>query len=401
MLKTIYISYDGVLEPLGQSQILSYLKGLSKKNIKIYLISFEKPDYAKDYDKVLGLKKELHLNGIEWVKLGYHKKPQVISTLRDVLYGLIVIIGICLRERPSIVHGRSYVASLIAWILKKVFSVKFVFDMRGFWADERVEGRIWKKKGNLYRFTKFIERCLLKDADEVIVLTNGAKDVLKDWGYPVENISVIPSCVDIERFVFNNNARNELRSKYNLTGKFIFLHTGSLEYWYMKEKMLDYFISFVEFLQDAHFLILSNNDPEKIKKLITNMRIDSKYFTVLSVPFEKMPEYISMADAGIFFITPVFSKLASSPTKFAEYLSCGLPVVINDKIGNMEEYVVKNDIGIVIRNFCDKEYTQSFPKLLTLIKDKSLRFRCRAVACADFNVKKGADSYYQIYTRLS
>ena len=39
----LYISYDGMLEPLGQSQILAYHKRLAADR-PIYLISFEKAD---------------------------------------------------------------------------------------------------------------------------------------------------------------------------------------------------------------------------------------------------------------------------------------------------------------------------------------------------------------------
>lgn len=401
MQKAIYISYDGVLEALGQSQVLPYLKDLSGRGIEFHLVTFEKKLYREAVEKVGLLKSELDKYNIKWYNIAYHKYPPVLSTAFDILSGCAVCVFIYLKERPVIVHGRSYVASLICWVLKKIFRIKFIFDMRGFWADERVEGRIWKAKGCLYRFAKYIEKLLLKDADEVIVLTNKARAILKDWGYKTENVSVIPCCVDTGRFVFNDNARTELRRQYNLLDKFVFLHTGSLEFWYMKDKMLDYFRLSMEILRNSHFMILSNDDPEKIMKLISERKLDLKCFTILSVPFNKMPDYISMADAGIFFITPVFSKQASVPTKFAEYISCGIPVISNDKIGDLEEYIVKNDAGVIIRKFCEEEYRLSIARLLNLMKDQNLRNRCRAAACNDFNVKSGGDKYYQVYARLN
>src|SRR5687768_7432269 len=38
----------------------------------------------------------------------------------------------------------------------------------------------------------------------------------------------------------------------------------------------------------------------------------------------RRPSYLSAADAGLSFIKSCFSKIASSPTKNAEYLACGL-----------------------------------------------------------------------------
>ena len=37
----LYLSYDGMTDPLGQSQVLPYLAGLSKKGFRFHLISFE------------------------------------------------------------------------------------------------------------------------------------------------------------------------------------------------------------------------------------------------------------------------------------------------------------------------------------------------------------------------
>lgn len=400
MLKALYISYDGILEALGQSQVLPYLRGLSGKGAEFFLVSFEKKKYRNDTRRIVRLRGELKSHNIKWINLAYHKYPAIISTAFDVFLGSIVCICIFLKEKPALVHGRSYVASVIAWILKKLFHVKFVFDMRGFWADERVEGRIWKSRHTLYRVVKYIERRLLRDADEIIILSNKARTILKDWGYNINKASVIPSCVDMDRFKFIERSRTELRNKYGLKDKFVFIHTGSLESWYMKDKMLDYFKSCAEISPGVHFLILSHDNHDKIRRLISDKKLDLKYFTILSVSFDEMPGYLSMADAGIFFITPVFSKLASSPTKFAEYLSCGLPVISNDRIGDIEECILSNYTGVVVRDFNENEYKKSFKTLLNLTEDKDLRSRCRLAACNNFSHKFAVEKYYEIYSRL-
>ena len=400
MLKAIYISYDGVLEPLGQSQVLPYLKELSNKNTEFSLVSFEKKRYLGDISQKRCLKRSLNLFKIKWFSLVYHKSPAVLSKFFDIFYGFIVCVFIVLKERSKVVHARSYVASFIAWILKKIFRLKFIFDMRGFWADERIEGRIWKSKSVLYKAVKYIERYLLRDADEIIVLTNKARTILENWGYNINKVSVMPSCVDIDSFKFIGESRAELRNRYGLKDKFVFIHAGSLEYWYMKDKMLDYFKSCAEIYPWVHFLILSHDSHNKIRKLILDRKIDLEYFTILKVPFNDMPQYLSIADVGILFITPVFSKSASSPTKFAEYLSCGLPVISNENIVDIEEYVLNNNVGVIVRDFNEGEYKKSFNILLNLIQDKGLRSRCRSVASNNFSHKLGVEKYYEVYSRL-
>jgi len=398
-MKCLYVSYDGVLEPLGQSQIIPYLKGLSKKGISFSLLTFEK-EYYTNGNQVYELFRDLQRNNINWLNLRYHKKPHIVSSFFDILHGFIVCLVVAMRERPELVHARSYVTSVVALALKKILRLKFIFDMRGFWADERVEGRLWPRKGCLYHSAKFLEKCFLKNADEIIVLTKQARNIIRSWGYSVYNVSVIPCCVDIDSFKYSNNSRLELRKKYNLDEKFIFVHTGSLEYWYMKEEMLNYFRAAKKIEPRAHFLILSHGDKNKIMKLVFEKNLDPGDFTILSVSQADMPKYLAMVDAGLIFITPVFSKMASSPTKFAEYLSCSLPVIINERIGDLEDYVLQNRIGVVIRKFNEAQYAETFKGLLNLLKDENLKFRCRQVACNNFSLDRGVDNYYRIYSRL-
>jgi glycosyltransferase involved in cell wall biosynthesis len=401
MLKAIYISYDGILEPLGQSQILPYIKELSKKKINFYLVSFEKKKYYNEIS-YKDCFRNLSQCNIRWRPLIYHKKPQILSTIFDIFNGLFICSFIIIKYKPKIIHARSYVAALMAWLIKKIFHTKFIFDMRGFWADERVEGRIWKtKNGLLYKFAKFIEVFLLRDADEIIVLTHHAVTILKNWGYTTRNVSVIPCCVDDEFFKFDRETRVSLRSKYGLSDKLIFVHTGALGYWYMKDKMIDYFKSAINILPNVHFLILTQDEYNKIIKIISDAKLDREYFTILNISFNEMPKYLSMADAGIFFITPVFSKLASSPTKFAEYLSCGLPVITNERIGDLEEYITNNNIGVIIRNFCREEYNESLERLAGLLRDDNLKSRCRRTVYDNFSLKIGVGKYSQIYSRLN
>ncbi len=395
----LYISYDGAADPLGQAQIIPYIKELSKKNINFTLLTFEKKYYAT-VNRTNELREFFSRNNIKWVKLNYHKNPAIISTIFDITCGLVRSIICVKRGKVTVVHARSYIGALIAVILKMMFKTKFIFDMRGFWADERVEGKIWRRKGILYRIVKSLERVMIKNADEIIVLAQAAKEIIKSWGYPINNVSVIPCCTDTDYFKPNMAFRSELRQKHNLTDKFIFVHTGSLEYWYMKEAMIDYFKIAKEFIPEAHFLILSHSDKYQISKLIKERNLNPDDFTMLSVAFAQMPQYLAMADVGLIFITPVFSKKASCPTKFAEYLSCALPVIINDNIGDLEDYVLKNNIGAVVRDFSDDEYRQTFKKFLELLDDKELKSRCRKAALDNFSLNIGVGRYLDIYSRL-
>ena len=71
MARILYISYDGLAEPLGQSQVIPYLKKLSDEN-EIHVISFEKPSDLKTIERHSALKSDLFCSGINWTSLRYH-----------------------------------------------------------------------------------------------------------------------------------------------------------------------------------------------------------------------------------------------------------------------------------------------------------------------------------------
>ena len=41
--RVLYISYDGLLDPLGQSQVVPYVRELARRGVALTVISFEKP----------------------------------------------------------------------------------------------------------------------------------------------------------------------------------------------------------------------------------------------------------------------------------------------------------------------------------------------------------------------
>src|SRR5687767_9277987 len=75
----LYLSYDGMTDPLGQSQVLPYLAGLSKRGHRISLISFEKSGRSQaERETVRALCGKA---GIDWHPQVYHKRPPLLSSV--------------------------------------------------------------------------------------------------------------------------------------------------------------------------------------------------------------------------------------------------------------------------------------------------------------------------------
>ncbi|HLC66509.1 MAG TPA: glycosyltransferase, partial [Candidatus Nanoarchaeia archaeon] len=255
----LYITYDGLLDPLGQSQIIPYLVALAKE-FRFHVVSFEKS--SRTMTEVAKLRAQLSTHGISWYPLRYHKRLSVLATLYDVIQGIRVARKIISRTQIKIVHARSYVAALIALPVR--YGKKFLFDMRGFWPEERVEGGLWRKESLVFHLAKYFERRFFHAADAVIVLTRAAQAILKQQYHIRIPIWVIPTCVDTMHFSPRPKDRSLIR-QFHLEKKFVLAYSGSLGTWYRSSELIDFFQ--VLCAQSPAHLLLIVNDLLKAKML--------------------------------------------------------------------------------------------------------------------------------------
>ena len=159
----LYLSYDGLTDPLGQSQILPYIEGLSKEGYTFTVVSFEKPNRFEKLERKIAARCEK--SNIDWHPLSYTKNPPVLSTLYDIDKLKRKVDELHKQKSFKLIHCRSYIPCLVALRMKRKYQIPFIFDMRGFWADERVDGKIWNLQSpiyrSIYRFFKSRERAFL------------------------------------------------------------------------------------------------------------------------------------------------------------------------------------------------------------------------------------------------
>ncbi|MDP8230791.1 MAG: glycosyltransferase family 4 protein [Candidatus Gorgyraea atricola] len=386
----------GLTEPLLHSQVLNYLKILRQSGISVCILSYEKRRLFKKHNVEI-IKEDLNKAGIKWISLGYHKRFQFLAKPYDIIRGMFVALYISIAGRVDVIHARGTFCALIGILPCLILKKKMVFDMRGLMAEEYVDAGLWKKNSMAYKIVDRLEQYFIRRADEVIVLTGNARELILSKGR-TKNITLIPACTDLNRFRLKD-VDNGFKSGYSLDKKFILIYTGSLGTWYMLSEMLDFYKELLRVDNSSAFFILSQTSkawieqyiPDNIKK---NVIVDS------SSP-ENVVDFLNLADVGIFFIKSCFSKRASCPTKFGEYLACGLPVVINKGIGDTEEIVRKNRVGVVVEDFSAQEYRKKIEELKELLKEgDALRRRCRDVAERHFSLAQGGKKYVEVYKRL-
>jgi glycosyltransferase involved in cell wall biosynthesis len=404
--RVLFISYNGMLEPLGQTQVLPYLRELAKRGVKFTLLSFERSNAftAEGRRQCDELKRKLHEDGIEWHWLRYHQRPSLPATFYDVLVGIQYASRLVRENRIELVHARSHIPATIALALKRKFGIKMIFDVRGLMAEEYVDARHWPEGGLRYRVTKTAERRIFAATDGVVTLTERIWPIIKEWdglkGREVQH-EVIPCCVDLSLFRYDAEQRARLRTELRLTDRFTFVYSGSLDGWYLTEQMVDFFASVVSKQRDAHLLWLTRGSHERVRQLMSARGIGAEHFSVCAVAPREMPAYLTAGDVGISFIKRCLSKLASSPTKNAEYLACGLPIVINSGIGDSDALADETKAAVLIEDFSEQEFDSAWNAIKKVANEPNIKAEARVTAERVFDLKSvGAERYARLYESL-
>lgn len=402
MKKILYISYDGMTDWLGQSQVLPYLGGLVGCGYEIHLISFEKPEAQKQSGK--RIRELIQKLNIVWHPQRYSSRPKIISTLKDIYRMKRVAVRLHRKHGFDVVHARSYIPALVAMHLKKKHHVRFVFDMRGMWVDERIEGNIWSLKNPafklVYKYFKKKEIEFLNYADSAVCVTQAIVPYVRSIIANSElNVSVIPCSADLEHFNYekiSEEKNSEIKKKLNISAEDrVLSYLGSIGTWYMLEEMLDFFRMAKQSGAFSKFLFITRERVKWIKYKASKHGICPSDVIVVSASRDDVPLYLSVSDANIFFIKQSFSKKASSPVKFAEVLGMGIPVITNAGVGDIEHLFAKTNIGVLLKSFSEKSMLNAvdvLPELQYISKEA-----IRQLAFEYFDLKKGIDEYQKIY----
>lgn len=405
-MNVLYISYDGMTDALGRSQVIPYLEGLSALGHHIHILSCEKKNIAESERQAV--RRILEKARMSWTPLSFSTQPPFLSKLADVVRMQQKAIALHREHGFDAVHCRSYIASLAGLKLKKQFGVSFIFDMRGFWANERIEGGLWNLKNPLYRviynYFKKREADFFHYADAVVSLTHNGKGVIAElFGNPIAaKTYVIPCCADTDLFSPQKNdpvRLNQLRSDLGLEpGQMVLSYLGSIGTWYMTHEMLLFFKALQRRYPDAKFLFITGDDPGMIHQKARQAGVDTSKVIVCRALRDQVPLYLALSQLSIYFIRPVFSKKASSPTKQAEIMSMGIPAITNAGIGDTDSIISEGGAGVVVELSQPGVFEKTVEQLDGLLTADPVQIRQWAIK--HFSLEDGVDQYAEIYQQL-
>lgn len=274
---------------------------------------------------------------------GFEDVPVRIRQRRAQLY-YSEIRRVSRERRIQVVHAHNLYSAALALSTRGFFDYKVILDLHGRIPEEYV---FLGKGGNVSRIVlNALERWIVTRADHVVVVSEALRCYLRET-YSIDDsrLSVIPCCADESRFRWDPDQRRSERDRLNLADRFVCVHLGSIREWYRPEAVVEAFQGMRQKVPSAHLLIVTP-DVDQASTYIERY-LPREVFTVTASKHSGVPALLNASDLGMLLLPDTPNIRTSSPTKFAEYLNCGLPVLISPHVGDFTSLVATSGAGYV------------------------------------------------------
>ena len=391
---TLYLTRNGLLEPLGQSQVFAYLRGLSR-NYRITLITYEKDEDRAETARMEAMSRECEALGIRWLPQRFRPWPKVIAPALSMLRMVWLVWREVRGQKARLIHARSYIPAAVALVVGQFSGTPFIFDMRGLWAEELVTAGRLRRGSLLYRAIVAAERACLRHAAAVVSLTEAAVDYLNRV-YPAEMagqyVLVIPTCADLDRFV--PAVTPPERRVFGCLGTV-------LSGWFRLDWLASFLAVAAEHDPEAVFELTTRDDPAQVRAALDPEGRLSGRLRIEAASPEDMHRILQRQLASVMFFSDDLGKLGSSPTRMAEILGCGLPVVANEGVGDVARIILDYKVGILAKGPECENMVAAWSELEILLRDPDLKARCRQAAEEVFSLETGTAAYARLYAELT
>jgi len=412
-IKVFYLVYDSILNTVFDSQVLNYLVYLKKAGISPELISFERNIKSENISSKLQLIKNKQIN-VRLIKrlpfigrlLLYPLARKLFFIIRDLITDEVIII----------IHCRGQISTYIAikakrLLLKKCqnrLNVKIVGDIRGIIDEIRCSNWGWKWVFNEIRYHEAIkiEKLIYKQADGLSCVSYAMKkDLIDRFKLDPNKIIVVHCAVNKSLFNFRKDTRKKIRQEMNLKNDIVFVYSGSLAPWQAPNKLFTIMHKIKSVLPNSQFIILTRDILVAKRYLEKNLYNNLTGFHILSADYLNVHTYLLAADVGLLIREQNKINKIAFPTKYAEYLSCGLFILSSDAVDDIVHYTNKYPLtGLIFHRSMDdnEEINELIRKINSneLLSDKYRLLRSQ-IAVKEFSSDELFPKYLELYKKIS
>ena len=398
----LFITWDGPQTSYMEGLFMPIFQEISKKEpVQFHVLQFT---WAEE-KKITQTKRIAEEMGIQYTALPIFRKPNVsVGSLITVFRSVNKIKKYIQKHQIDVVMPRStFPAMMVNQVLKVPFrgfrgrSFQLLFDADGLPLEERVDFAGLQRKSYLYRFLKFAETKMLRNADAVITRSQKSIEIhiatLEEEQR--KKFSVVFNGRDPEHFKIDAAARSEARKNLGIQSELVFVYAGSLGPQYCLPEMLQIFKNHLK-NSPSKFLILTGNTAFAEAHIPEDLRVNT---IIRSVPAEEVAFYLNAGDCAFALRQPSFSMQGVAPIKLGEYLLCGLPVIASKGIGDTEE-ILHNIPHCYLFDHENKNAVSDATDFVQTLKEIDHE-EIRKSGLQYFSLSNSAESYLHALSNLS
>jgi hypothetical protein len=399
----ILFIYNSYKDPIVQGSVLRYIhryKKILKGKARFILITYEQGNYAMSEEERVQALASMKQDDIQWLPIRYHSGGVFIlfKKLFDLLQGLAYVSFYKWKSGASLIYTVGTTSGSFGYLLSKVLRIDLLVHTYEPHSEFMADFGIWSKRSLNYKLLNKFEKIIGRKANYIMTGTDAMRERLKAWNSKAR-VFKVPSCVDLDKFQFNEQKRQEIRENLKLNGKHVLLFMGKFGGIYYEQEAFQCFKAYIEQEDEnfyPHILVLSLNDKDWIRAMMNKHGIKPGYFTLDYVSFDQVQDYISASDIGFCGIPSLPSQKFRSPIKNGEYLACGIPYIVPKGISEDDLIARQKGVGVVLDDLSQEELELKMKqvKALLLKGDRELRERCRKVAIEYRGIQQ-TDAYYQ------
>lgn len=386
----LYISYDGLLDPLGQSQILPYILGLAEVGFRFTIISFEKLD--RDPQLIEALSLRLKSKNISWIHLPFvHGRFQ---GLFRILRGSLLVRQIAKKDPFELAHMRAIVPAVIYRL--SLINRPFIYDIRAF-TGQWVDGGRLRSTSIAFRLLASFEHSLICKAAGLVVLDQSGAEYLLDSYNNLPLAKVIPTSTDLDDCIA---CHVDLGLKSTSEIRFVFL--GGARFPYLPLSALRFVQILISYGFDCSIDFINERDHALIEMACKSLDFPQDRFRLFSLPPEMVRPQLNSYDCGLVFIADGPWIRMSSPTKIGEYLAAGLHVIGLSGIAVLDRLALQStSVDVINRNGPDFHLSeQEASELVSCIKSPSRFKESRMLAEKLYDRSKAVAQYVDLYLKV-
>jgi len=336
----------------GRTRIVYEIKEIIAPTVETRLFCFVNLKYYFQYKKLIKAKKQLEID--TGVKVIYSPSLPTFHGLLDNLVNFINCISIFVYSlfwKCNSYYAQGISAAFPIILLKKtILPIKLITDVHGVLPEEH----FYKNSSfNDLEFQKLglKEKQVLECSDLIFLVSNRLFEHYKlKYSLNLSNSLVVPCLTNYqsESPPLNSTCTPSLLNDIN-NDRLIFTYVGSFRQYQLVDQTFETFLKIKSKIQNAYFLIITNHVSNFENKAREQNISDSDY-KIVSINQNEVQNYLHYTDIGFLLRDNSIVNKVASPTKFAEYLMAGVPVITTNFVGDYSSIVKTKRIGYVIEN---------------------------------------------------